>query len=239
MEGGSSTRFAFKKHDELPHAESMNKLLAEVKFLLTLNSSLIIKPTHLVIDSHGGLRAFVMPFYPRGAMSDVPRRYHNSIDETAESSIHIDWGLKVKWAWRMAAGVAYLHSMGSYSDDIKLSNMLVSDEDGVLLIDVAPTPDYSYPYHSPELQIDEMELELTAACDVYALGVTLWALAKEKSDFEREEIPHRSWEDPKGETPPWYRQLVERCLAQNPADRPPAWAVAEACEQQLGCAEQK
>ncbi|THU93066.1 kinase-like protein, partial [Dendrothele bispora CBS 962.96] len=158
-------------------------------------------------------------YCPKGSMRQVLER----------SNSPIEWALKHKWALQIAMGVQALHQRSSYSGDLKLDNILCSDANDISLIDVYPTSGYTHSYTPPEL--DEFKPKLTPARDVYALGIIFWALSKEISEFEKEEIPGGSWVEDDEVVPNWFRQLVVSCLAEDPSSRPTVEVVVKTLSQ--------
>ncbi|THU86586.1 kinase-like protein, partial [Dendrothele bispora CBS 962.96] len=161
-------------------------------------------------------------YCPKGSMRQV----------LENSNSPIEWALKQKWALQIAMGVKALHQRSSYSGDLKLDNIILcSDANDIYLIDVYPTSGYTHSYTPPEL--DEIEPELTPARDVFALGIILWALSKEISEFEKEEIPAGCWVEDDEVVPNWFRQLVVSCLAEDPSSRPTVEVVVNTLSQSL------
>ncbi|MFF1338215.1 serine/threonine-protein kinase [Streptomyces sp. NPDC058290] len=140
---------------------------------------------------------------------------------------------------RLAAGLAHaladVHRAGLIHRDLKPSNVLLA-EDGVRVIDfgiVRAVGDQTRITHagaligSPAYMAPEQVLgqELTPAADVFSLGATLVMACTGKPPFAGSSVPRILHEvvhaEPDlGGVPAGLRDVVTRCLAKDPADRP-------------------
>ncbi|QRV98495.1 Serine/threonine-protein kinase [Ceratobasidium sp. AG-Ba] len=156
----------------------------------------------------------------------------------------------------ISAGLAYLHQTGIVHGDLKGVNVLVGDNGIPMLADFGNAVLYDYTLNfttttrkyslsprwaAPEL-LDEREATYSQQADVYALGMTVLEAFTgqvpyaDKSDYRvmivvtvEKEYPTR----PEEHIPLNSRhgdalwQLLKRCWAHNPAERPQACQVAE------------
>ncbi len=140
---------------------------------------------------------------------------------------------------RLAAGLAHaladVHRAGLIHRDLKPSNVLLA-EDGVRVIDfgiVRAVGDQTRITHagaligSPAYMSPEQVLgqELTPAADVFSLGATLVMACTGKAPFAGSSVPRILHEvvhaEPDlGDVPAGLRDVIARCLAKHPAERP-------------------
>jgi serine/threonine protein kinase len=144
-----------------------------------------------------------------------------------------------------ALGLQYLHERGLVHRDVKPSNLFLTNDGTVKLLDLglakwATSHDRTaeltsagvmlgtVDFIAPEQQVDATTV--TIAADIYALGCTLYALLAGKSPFhgyhdaEAKLAAHRSEPPPdlslvQPELPRGMHQVLERMLAKNPGDR--------------------
>jgi len=146
--------------------------------------------------------------------------------------------------YQASAGIADIHDVGIVHRDIKPSNMLVSQE-GILKIidfnlsrneDEANTFDFvgTRGYAAPE-QYSGGRVTFTTAVDVYALGVTAWALlhGEDLPKELRSEPPQPDvWKERSEgflslQLDPELAQLLNDCVSSLPTDRPAAAQVRD------------
>ncbi|GAA1246781.1 hypothetical protein GCM10009665_42140 [Kitasatospora nipponensis] len=152
-------------------------------------------------------------------------------------------------AWGIAHALADIHAAGVVHRDLKPGNIIL-DETGPKVIDfgivksLAQSVTYTSSstrigtplYMSPEQAAGRA---VGAACDVFALGSTLYFLATGREAFAAENewaVAHRvvaDEPDVSAIAPP-LRQLITVCLRKDPAQRPTPTGVRESCEAELG-----
>jgi serine/threonine-protein kinase len=156
---------------------------------------------------------------------------------------------------RLAEALEYVHFHGLLHRDVKPSNVMISREGEVKLLDfgIAKNPTLSDltregvvvgspPYMAPELLVGE---EGDARVDVWGLGVTLYELAGGRKPFDGGTHQAlfkavRTGKFPKLRSlapgvPRRLARAIEHCLRVKPGDR---WASAGALARELGrCAE--
>lgn len=200
--------------------------LREVTVLDQLSDSpYIIKLKAIVTNPDNTIRGFITPFMHHGDLAnvfDMARTDRALADDS--NAIAFDWRLKLSWARQITCGVVDLHSISAYNGDLKLRNVLLDAAGRAVLIDFCPmgcTDEFAAPEIVAKLDDHDTAFEslLTAAADVFSLGVMLYAVAEEKSRvvwplvWQDEQIPH------------WYRDIVQRCIVKEPGNRPSAVEV--------------
>ncbi|KAF9976306.1 hypothetical protein BGZ73_008794 [Actinomortierella ambigua] len=195
---------------------------------------------------HEGQTYLIMDLAERGNLSDAIERGDFTVGENSSSSSSSSeaelWATKTRIAHEIARGLEYIHHQGILHRDLKTANVLLTKHLEVRLCDfgLAHVKSVSTAstvgafkgtirWASPELmRVDPM---YSTKSDIYALGMVLWALAANcREPFvdhidnllimalvtsgEREVLPD--------DTPFEYREWVERCWRQDPAQRPAA-----------------
>jgi len=120
--------------------------------------------------------------------------------------------------------LTFLHSKSLVQGHLQPSNILVVDDQPKLASDsIGPVGEFTpgiarpSPYDAPEKTKNG---EISAAADIWALGVTLIeALTQRPSTGPIESSGILSWP---ASLPPAFVDTVRRCLSRNPADRPTA-----------------
>lgn len=156
----------------------------------------------------------------------------------------------IRWIAAVAEALAFAHEQGVVHRDLKPANLLIDRQGRPLVTDfgIAITRDCqpgqiaatsgTLAYRAPEQVAGEAQL-IDPRTDLYALGVVLYELLAGRSPYAAR-TPHALREQILFRPPvpldcarpgigPELEQLVQRCLAKHPADRPPsALAVAQA-----------
>jgi eukaryotic-like serine/threonine-protein kinase len=149
----------------------------------------------------------------------------------------------IRLLYQAATGIADIHAVGIVHRDIKPSNMLVDPEGILKIIDFnLSRPDEeahtigfvgTRGYAAPELY-SPGHVAFDAAVDVYALGVTAWALlhGKDLATPLRARPPRADrWKATSGgfaalDLDPELARLLDACLAPTAGDRPTAAEVS-------------
>ena len=132
----------------------------------------------------------------------------------------------------VADGVAALHSHGIVHRDLKTSNVLLTERGDAVLADFGlaaavgamDAPTAGSPFSMSPQQLDGAAP--AASDDVYALGVLAYELATGYPPFYPDALPERVRAEapagiaPRFAVPEALEQLVLRCLAKRPEDRP-------------------
>jgi hypothetical protein len=140
----------------------------------------------------------------------------------------------------VAEGVAALHAHGVVHRDLKTSNVLLTEAGDAELADfglaavvgAADAPSAGSPFSMSPQQLDGAAA--AESDDVYALGVLAYELATGYPPFYPDARPDRVRTEPpagiaaRHAVPEQLAQLVLRCLAKRPEDRPHGMAVVAA-----------
>jgi hypothetical protein len=203
--------------------ENLEGTLRELAILDQLSDSpYIIKLNSIVTNRDNTIRGFLTPFMPHGDLASVldMERTNRGLTDDCET-MAFDWSLKLSWARQITRGVVDLHAISAYNGDLKPRNVLLDAAGQAILVDFCPmgcTDDFAAPEILQKLSDPETVFEslLTAAADIYSLGLVLYAVAEEKSTIALPLV----WRG--GQTPKWYEDTIQRCLVEEPGDRPSA-----------------
>jgi hypothetical protein len=120
---------------------------------------------------------------------------------------NIPWHRKLKWAKQIALGVQDINSLGLVHGDLKCQNVVIDARDNAKLIDVCSgrmTQGYFEADHKPS----------SSSFDIYSLGVIFGELSDGTSQSGNPSVTLGS------DCPQGYAELVKKCMAESPGDRP-------------------
>jgi eukaryotic-like serine/threonine-protein kinase len=134
------------------------------------------------------------------------------------------------------AGLEHAHSAGLVHRDVKPQNLLVREDDTLKIVDfgiarpvdgtqltLAGTILGTAAYLAPEQALGE---RVTAAADLYSLGAVTYELLSGRPPYEFESLAELPVKQREGPPPPIdgvseeLQDVLRRCLAPDPADRP-------------------
>jgi len=182
------------------------ELLEDACFMASLpHSDFVLYPVHTVINAAGHFVGLLMPFAPASSLERV-------LGVTRASPL--TWDLKVAWCMDVAAALSWLHTHASAWGDLKLGNIVLCPDGHCRLIDYSPSERVTPGYRAPEKT-------RSAAADVYALGVILWAVASDAGGAPQHPLVFSV----DASVPWWFSALVSRCFSDTPTIRPTATEV--------------
>jgi tetratricopeptide (TPR) repeat protein len=215
------------------HPRAVELFLREARAAAALNHPNIV--TVYDVDVESGVYFLTMELLRGSTVADVLRQRGRLLARDA-----IRLGLQV------CAGLAYAHTHKIVHRDVKSSNLFLTDERVVKIMDfglakmleevrrtttvVGGTPYYMAPEQAAGDSVD-------ARADLYAFGVTLFELVAGCRPFEEGDVTwhhrHTPPPDPRAkgaDVPEAFAALILALLAKDPADRP---ASADAVARQL------
>jgi serine/threonine-protein kinase len=156
-----------------------------------------------------------------------------TLDMMLERAIRLPFGKARKIFEEAAGALSYAHSKGVVHRDLKLSNIMVSDEDEIKIMDfglagpAARVPSGREVVGSPAYMPPEQDLGLsTKESDIYSLGVCLYETLTGSLPFKGPDFHFQKEHglyQPAGAAVPGLPgavdELLARALAPNPADR--------------------
>ena len=227
-----------------------NNILNELTILASVESNYFVELLGVVLEISPWL---VMKYMPRGSLLHLLRKAKKAkIDPPP-------WAVRCQIALDITMGLCYLHEHNVLYGDLKSYNVLLDINNRAKLADFASSllntgtiknkelrmPDA---YRPPE-GFDENAI-MTAAVDIYALGMVFWELITLRKPFMHQDSEW--WESPESlskvaprvfgpewpenptfgseipkDTPKELLSIMMDCLAKKPSERPRAAVVAE------------
>ncbi|MCJ1341346.1 hypothetical protein MMC09_006642 [Bachmanniomyces sp. S44760] len=199
---------------EIPGPDSVEEFLYEVNALNALDgSSNVIQFQGLVVDDSGNLvKGLLISFAEQGALVDL----------VFDMKGTLPWTRRERWAAQIIRGLSEIHEAGFVQGDFTLSNIVIDEDDTARIIDInrrgCPVgwepPEVSRLIESSQ----RISMYIGVKSDLFQLGMVLWALAHEEDEPERRPKP-LAQQPLRPDTPAYYRELVSKCLSQQPRDR--------------------
>jgi serine/threonine protein kinase len=202
---------------EIPGPDTVDEFLYEINALHALSDSeSVIKFEGVIVDDNEQVvKGLLISYAEMGALVDILYDYKGSLD----------WPRRERWAKQIVQGLMEIHEAGYVQGDFTLSNIVVDSEDKAKIIDInrrgCPVG-WEPPEISKKIESNQrISMYIGVKSDMFQLGMTLWALAMDEDEPERQDRPLRMDEADPG-VHPYYRKLVDLCLADRPQDRPSA-----------------
>ncbi|PKX98977.1 protein kinase family protein [Aspergillus novofumigatus IBT 16806] len=178
---------------EIPGPDTVDEFLYEINALHALNGSPnVIQVEGIVVNDR---RDAV-----KGALVDILYEQRGTIS----------WERRARWARQIVQGLGEIHESGYVQGDFTLSNIVVDADDNAKIIDINRR---GCPIESNQ----RISMYIGVKTDLYQLGMTLWALATEEDEPERQPRPLLLGEEV--DVPDWYRRIVSICLSPSPRQR--------------------
>ncbi|RMZ85108.1 hypothetical protein DV738_g124, partial [Chaetothyriales sp. CBS 135597] len=199
---------------EIPGPDTIDEFLYEINALHALrHSTRVIQLEAIVFDDSLALvKGLLISYAERGAVVDLlyDHRGRIPLDE------------RLGWARDAIIGLSEIHQEGYVQGDFTLSNVVVDAEGNAKIIDInrrgCPVG-----WEPPEIRAkiashQRIFMYIGEKSDLYQLGMTLWGLAADDDEPERQDLPLRAQELP-DEVPAWYKEIVRICLSEQPRER--------------------
>jgi len=207
------------------HPKAVDLFLREARAAAALNHPNIV--TVHDVDEDAGVYFITMELLVGRTLSQLIKQHGRLAPRDA-----------IRVALQVAAGLGYAHTQRIVHRDIKTSNLFLTDDRIVKVMDfglakmleevrrsttvIGGTPYYMAPEQAAGDSVD-------ARADLYAFGVTLFELVTAHRPFETGDVTfhhrHTPAPDPRSlgaEMPEALAQLILHLMAKSPADRPPS-----------------
>ena len=207
---------------EIPGPDTVDEFLYEINALHALTGShSVIQLEAIVVDeARETVKGLLISFAEQGALVDL---LYDHKDE-------ISWDDRLRWAQQAVQGLSEIHEEGYVQGDFTLSNIVVDGENNAKIIDInrrgCPVG-WEPPEIAKKIQSNQrISMYIGEKSDLYQLGMTLWALAMDDDEPERQDTP-LSTEDFPLHVPRWYSNIVAICLQPQPKNRLSAKELAK------------
>lgn len=198
---------------EIPGPDMVDEFFYEINALHCLSqASNVVRFEGIVVDDRRRfVKGLLISHARRGALADI----------LYEEKGKILWERRERWAWQIVSGLCEIHEAGYVQGDFTPSNIVVDEHDNAKIIDInrrgCPVG-----FEPPEIAAkiasnQRIAMYIGVKTDIFQLGMTLWALAMQEDEVERQERPLIIDEGIK--IPEYYRQLVGICLSPMPQRR--------------------
>ena len=198
---------------EIPGPDMVDEFLYEINALHELTGSPnVIQIDGIVVDDDQEvIKGLLISYAEQGALVDM-LYFHGG---------NISWSRRERWARQIVQGLCEIHEAGFVQGDFTLSNIVLDADDNAKIIDInrrgCPVG-----WEPPEIVAkleskQRISMYIGVKTDIYQLGMTLWALATENDEPERECRPLVLGENVR--VPDYYRKLVSICLSPIPQHR--------------------
>jgi serine/threonine protein kinase len=221
-------KFAIKRFPAKLHQPTF---MNEIETLVKLNHPCIVKIFGYALPTQLEEAEIHMEFAPNGSLADILKRVRRGEGLSFWNSTGI--GIIISG---IVLGMRYMHARGFIHQDLKPSNILLSDKERVLISDfgssrpespdVTPTAAVTPRYAAPELFHDDVKW--TSKVDVYSFGLILYEVLIGSPVFPEDQSPfeiirlHRSgyMPDIDDKVLPSMKSLIQTCLQSDPSARP-------------------
>ncbi|KAL3457477.1 hypothetical protein BJX64DRAFT_16923 [Aspergillus heterothallicus] len=198
---------------EIPGPDTVDEFLYEINALHALQGTPnVIQVEGIVVDDRQEVvKGLLISFAEKGAMVDI----------LYENRGLLAWERRERWARQIVHGLCEIHEAGYVQGDFTLSNIVVDANDDAKIIDInrrgCPVG-WEPPEIADKIESNQrISMYIGVKTDLYQLGMTLWALAMEEDEPERQRRPFEFDED--FPVPEYYRRIVSYCLSPVPRNR--------------------
>ena len=197
---------------DIPGPDTVPEFFYEIDALHALSGSQsVIGFEGIVVDDESTMvKGLLISFADKGSLADLIYDYKD-----------LPWERRQRWARQIVQGLAEIHEAGYVQGDFTLSNIVVDENDNAKIIDINrrgcpigwEPPEIAKKIESKQ----RISMYIGVKSDIFQLGMTLWALAMEDDEPERQHRPLVLPVDAK--VPDYYRKVVALCLSTRPQDR--------------------
>ncbi|RAL17686.1 protein kinase family protein [Aspergillus homomorphus CBS 101889] len=198
---------------EIPGPDTVDEFLYEINALHALQGIPdVVQVEGVVVDDDQEIvKGLLIGFAEKGALVDL----------LYENRGTISWDRRERWARQIVRGLCEIHEAGYVQGDFTLSNIVVDADDNAKIIDInrrgCPVG-WEPPEIAAKIESNQrISMYIGVKTDIFQLGMTLWALAMEEDEPERQPRPLMLGEDV--DVPDYYRRLVSICLSPVPRHR--------------------
>ncbi|GIJ88826.1 hypothetical protein Asppvi_007754 [Aspergillus pseudoviridinutans] len=217
---------------EIPGPDTVDEFLYEINALHALNGSPnVIQVEGIVVNERRDVvKGLLISYAEQGALVDILYEQRGTIS----------WERRARWARQIVQGLGEIHESGYVQGDFTLSNIVVDADDNAKIIDInrrgCPVG-WEPPEIAAKIESNQrISMYIGVKTDLYQLGMTLWALATEEDEPERQPRPLLLGEEVN--VPDWYRRIVSICLSPSPRHRLSAKELLVFFPQELSTAPQ-
>ncbi|KAJ5780231.1 hypothetical protein N7457_005391 [Penicillium paradoxum] len=204
-------RFYIKK--EIPGPDTVDEFLYEINALHALKGRpSVIQVEGIVIDEmRGVVKGLLISYAEQGALVDI------LYEQRGKTS----FARRERWAKQIVQGLCEIHESGYVQGDFTLANIVVDADDNAKIIDInrrgCPVG-WEPPEIAAKIESNQrISMYIGVKTDIFQLGMTLWALAMEEDEPERQPRPLRLGDDAR--IPDYFRRIVDICLSPVPRHR--------------------
>ncbi|KAH8691575.1 hypothetical protein BGW36DRAFT_304828 [Talaromyces proteolyticus] len=198
---------------EIPGPDTVDEFLYEINALHGLSGSKsVIQFEGIIVDDHRErVKGLLISFAEQGALVDVLYDFRGQLT----------LGRRERWARQIVQGLCEIHEAGYVQGDFTLSNIVIDGDDNAKIIDInrrgCPVG-WEPPEIAAKIESNQrISMYIGVKSDLFQLGMTLWALAMEEDEPERQPRPLFIPVDAK--IPDYYRRVIAHCLSDQPRDR--------------------
>ncbi|OQD78859.1 hypothetical protein PENANT_c075G00941 [Penicillium antarcticum] len=198
---------------EIPGPDTVDEFLYEINALHALNGApSVIQVEGIVVDERRDVvKGLLISYAEQGALVDI------LYEQRGKTS----FARRERWARQIVQGLCEIHESGYVQGDFTLANIVVDAYDNAKIIDInrrgCPVG-WEPPEIAAKIESNQrISMYIGVKTDLYQLGMTLWALAMEEDEPERQPRPLFLGED--AMVPDYYRRIVDICLSPTPRHR--------------------
>ncbi|KAL3712442.1 hypothetical protein TMatcc_001141 [Talaromyces marneffei ATCC 18224] len=198
---------------EIPGPDTVDEFLYEINALHALHGSQsVIQFEGIIVDDHlERVKGLLISYAEQGALVDVLYDFRGQLPLARRE----------RWARQIVQGLCEIHEAGYVQGDFTLSNIVIDGNDNAKIIDInrrgCPVG-WEPPEIAAKIESNQrISMYIGVKSDLFQLGMTLWALAMQEDEPERQPRPLFIPIDMK--IPDYYRRVIAHCLSDRPRDR--------------------